>query len=510
MSSSPAEAKPRGGGGPGSKLAFLLYFGANLAPRFAMLASMLVLTRLLPLAEYGLLALVVTTGECLESITATWIRLLLMRTEAGHGAARRGALHRARRLTLGAVLVSAAIAVPVGILLEGDRAAAFAGATIAYVVSFALLRFLLTLLQIGERHAAYHRIELLRTASIVAATILGPLIDSGSFLPTSLAMSGGAALIAVWGLLQLPAPAGRKTRRLRLGPALAFGAPIVLSFTVTLALRSAGQYALEAVLGLAAVGIYAAASGLARQPVELVTGALNTYTYPLLLRRQASAGPLGVAEAQTGILLTVTALGAGLVALTFAVAEPVVALILPEAYRAASAQIMPWVALGTFGFAVKQFVFDNCFHVTKRNWLQLASSAVPAALGIAVTIGFVAAYGLAGAGPAYAVISGLSLAVSAVASRRVLAFPVPLPRIAGIAVSAALAGGVAWAAGPVLSAGGTLGVLVGSASIFAGLYLAALACVGFSITRLIAVPWDPLRPRRAGSASAPDLTGARP
>src|SRR5439155_874297 len=79
---------------PADRLAFLLYFGATLAPRLATLASMLVLTRVLPVAEYGLFVLVVVTGEILESTTTTWIRLLLLRTEAGRGAARPRALRR--------------------------------------------------------------------------------------------------------------------------------------------------------------------------------------------------------------------------------------------------------------------------------------------------------------------------------------------------------------------------------------------------------------------------------
>lgn len=502
----PPEAEPQSK--PASKLAFLLYFGANLAPRFAMLASMLVLTRVLPVAEYGLFVLVVTTGEFLESTTTTWVRLLLMRTEAGRGSPRPRALRRARTLTVGALLISAVAVVPIGLALEWGRAAAFAFATIAYVASFSLLRFLLTLFLIGERHAAYNRTEALRALSIFAATVIGPLIDHQSFLPTSLTMSAGAASVAVWGLARAPsARIGSKVRRLRLKPALSFGAPIILLFGVTFALRSASQYALEAVIGLGAVAIYSAAASLARQPIELVTGALNNFTYPLLLRRQATGGYSGVAEAQTGVLLTVTALGAGIVALTSVLSAPIASLFLPEVYRSAAAEIMPWVSFGTFCFALKQFVFENCFHVTKRNWIQLASTVLPALIGVAVTIWFVAAFGLRGAAPGFAVVSVLSLLSSAFASRWVLAFPVPLLRIGAVAVSAAIASGVTWAAGPLLSRGGLLVLLISSTVLFTAVYATALACAGFSIKRLLAAPWDPLRPGREERApDAADLT----
>ena len=43
-----------------------LYFLANIASRASMLVVLIVLTRLLPTAEYGLFALVVTVGEILE------------------------------------------------------------------------------------------------------------------------------------------------------------------------------------------------------------------------------------------------------------------------------------------------------------------------------------------------------------------------------------------------------------------------------------------------------------
>jgi hypothetical protein len=271
---------------------------------------------------------------------------------------------------------------------------------------------------------------------------------------------------------------------------------------VVFALRSASQYALEAVLGLAAVGMFSAAASLAQQPMELVTGALNAYTYPLLLRRYATAGAAGVAEAQTGILLTVTALGAGIVGLIVVACEPAAALVLPPAYRAAAVAVMPWVSVGSFCFALKQFVFDNCFHVAKRNWLQLGSSAASAAIGVAVTIGCVAVFGLPGAAPGFAAASALALLSSAVASRWAISFPIPRFRIAAVVVAAAAAGGSAWAAGPILSGAGPFALLTGTTLAFAAVYVVALTCAGFSLKRLLSTPWAPLRRPIEGPTSA--------
>ena len=120
-----------------------LYFAANAAPRVAMLVVLIVLTRLLPTTEYGLFALVVTTGEILEMASSNWIRVYLLRTEAGANELRPRRLGRSLALSAGCALAGLVISVAVAPFIAGERAAAMMLATAAYIAAFALLRLTL-------------------------------------------------------------------------------------------------------------------------------------------------------------------------------------------------------------------------------------------------------------------------------------------------------------------------------------------------------------------------------
>src|SRR5215471_8503167 len=96
-----------------------LYFLANVASRASMLIVLIVLTRLLPTAEYGLFALVVTVGEILEMGSSNWVRVHLLRTEAGAGKMRPRQLGRA--LVLGGTSAALVASILVAPFISADR-----------------------------------------------------------------------------------------------------------------------------------------------------------------------------------------------------------------------------------------------------------------------------------------------------------------------------------------------------------------------------------------------------
>src|SRR5689334_19590902 len=100
---------------------FPFYFAANMATRAAMLIVLIVLTRLLSRTEYGLFALVVTTGEILEMASSNWIRIYLLRTESGAKTLRPRRLGRALVLSAGGALVALAAAMLVVPFIGGER-----------------------------------------------------------------------------------------------------------------------------------------------------------------------------------------------------------------------------------------------------------------------------------------------------------------------------------------------------------------------------------------------------
>lgn len=470
-----------------------LYFLANIASRAAMLIVLIVLTRLLPTTEYGLFALVVTVGEILEMGSSNWIRIYLLRTEAGAHKMRPRQLGRALVLSAGGTAVALAASMLVAPFISADHNCEMMLAVGAYIAAFALLRTTLTWAQLSRSHVPYAAIETGRALLIVTSTIIAAVVYPNSFLPASLALSFATGICAALGLL-----AARRLRVPLILPrggylaALSFGIPFLLANCLSYAIGWSDRFVLNYFLGPAAVGVYVAAYSIARQPVELFVGALNTFTFPLLVRAYATEGSRRAGPIQSGLMVTIATLGLGIVAGLTLLAEPLATLLFPPDYRADVVMLIPWIAMATFILSVKQFIFDNGLHVTQQNWPHLFTMMPTALISIGLGIFLVRNHGVFGAAINYVVAATVATFVSAIFSFRVLAFAIPWRNLGKAALSALIATSATWWMIHHFPFG-VVATLIAAAVVFCTVYGALLTASGFSLWRMIETPWVPLR-----------------
>ncbi len=472
-----------------------LYFLANIASRAAMLVVLIVLTRLLPTAEYGLFALVVTVGEMLEMGSSNWVRVYLLRTEAGARKMRPRQLGRALVLSAAGTAAALATSMLVAPFISAGRMGGMMLAVAVYIAAFALLRTTLTFAQLSRSHIPYAAIETGRALLIVTLTIIAAVIYPNSFLPASLALSLATGTCAVLGLLaasrlrvHLVLPRGGYLA------ALAFGVPFLLANCLAYAIGWSDRFVLNYFLGPAAVGVYVAAYSIARQPVELFVGALNAFTFPLLVRAYAIDGSRKAGPIQSGLMVTIATLGLGIVAGLALLAEPLATLLFPPDYRADVVILIPWIAMATFILSMKQFIFDNGLHVTQQNWPHLFTMLPPVLISIGLGIFLVRSHGIFGAAINYIVVATVATLVSAIFSFRVLSFAIPWGNLAKAALSALIATSATWWLIHHF-AWGAVGTLIAGAIVFCTIYAALLTLFGFSLWRMIETPWVPLRKR---------------
>jgi O-antigen/teichoic acid export membrane protein len=470
-----------------------LYFLANIASRAAMLIVLIVLTRLLPTAEYGLFALVVTVGEILEMGSSNWVRVYLLRTEAGAGKMRPRQVGRALVLSAGGTCAALVASMVIAPFISAGRMSEMMLAVAVYIAAFALLRTTLTLAQLSRSHVPYAAIETGRALLIVTATIIAAVLYPTSFLPASLAFSLATGTCAALGLL------AAKRLRLRLMlprggylAALSFGVPFLLANCLSYSIGWSDRFVLNYFLGPAAVGVYVAAYSIARQPVELFVGALNNFTFPLLVRAYATDGSRKAGPIQSGLMVTIATLGLGIVAGLALFAEPLATLLFPPEYRADVVILIPWIATATFILSIKQFIFDNGLHVTQQNWPHLFTMMPTVLISIGLGIFLIRSHGIFGAAINYVVVATVATLVSAIFSFRVLSFAIPWRNLAKAALSVLIAtAATRWMIHHV--AWGVVGTLIAGAIIFCIVYGGLLTISGFSLWRMIETPWVPLR-----------------
>ncbi|MEW6643448.1 MAG: lipopolysaccharide biosynthesis protein [Pseudomonadota bacterium] len=468
----------------------LLYFGANLAPRLSTFVLLLVLTRLLPVDEYGLFALVVTTGEILDMAVGGWVRLFILSSDSGRDHPSAAQFGRTLVLTVVSCLVSLVGALVLA-MVQPNLAGPFTLAVLVYVASFAILRLGLTLLQTRQSHRLYAGVEVGRAVLSLACAVGAEMTVGSTFLSASLGVSLATLLMGLiaCGLAfrHMPWPSipfdGYRA-------ALAFGLPIVLVTLLGQVVSWLDRFILNHAMGPASVGLYAAAFALARQPVELFSGSLNPYTYPMLVRSYLNDGREAAGRIQAGTLLALLLLCGAVTIGVALLSQPFGALVLPEAYRLEATRVMPWIAVATFCTTLKNFCFDNVFYVMRKNWQQLVTMAPPTIVSVVfglllIPLGGPQAAAIVAAFSAFAALGG-----SAILSRRLLPFALPQRALIGLVVASGLGAAALVGARALLVGQPSLVILLGASAAFSAVYAGGLSLSGFSLRRMFDRPWE--------------------
>jgi O-antigen/teichoic acid export membrane protein len=376
-----------------------------------------------------------------------------------------------------AVLLLAGSA-PFGDLLNGVSPRFFRLLVLTAVLNL-LPTFWLQLLQLQQRPAAYLASSVayafVRGTTVVLAVVLLRRGADGwveAYLATTI-IAAAAAIVAL-----RPQVAGRGALR-ALRDAIPFGVPLLVHHVASWLSVSAGRLLLNALVPLAAVGIYQVAFGIG-QGIGLITTAVNfAYAPAFMATAERSPSEAGVRFGRfANVYISALFLVAVLVALF---REPLVRLVAAHQY-AAAAPILP-IVLATFVLQGIYFVLVNPIFFRRTSVRLLPFITVGgAAVGLIGLRVLVPRLGIAGA--AWAAL-GSNLAVAAVAfplSQRSLRLAYDLRRLGLGAVAGAAIVLTSYAVSPhVGSARGSMVVNV----LLVGLYLLLLRqLLDLSVARL--------------------------
>lgn len=365
----------------------LAYAPAVLMPRISALLSLVIMTRLLDESQYGLLVLTVTVGEMADMALSAWMRVALLRLASAGGISTGlvALIGRLNTLTTVAAMLAAAGG---SVLLVPEHPLLFALATGGYILSLSFQRLGLALLQLEERRALFSVIETLRSVAILAVPVAAVLLTTPSFIVASLAATMTTTVFGVvalrLGLQRAKAAPSPFTRK----EVFRFAGPLVLLAVLAYGINALDRVMLKALQDAAAVGLYAAAYSLARQPLDAVGNAVNLQGFPRIVARYDSHGPDAagklVAE-QIQLILKLALPCAGLIAV---LRSEIADFVLAPAYRADARAVMPIVAAAAVFLELKLYGFDNIFHAAKKNLYQ-SLSLVPAfitAIGVGLLL----------------------------------------------------------------------------------------------------------------------------
>jgi len=407
-----------------------IYGLAVVLPRIAAFVLMLALTRLLSPAEFGFYALTILIGETADMIGADWIRLALLRLDS-HSQSLRPALRQSARLTVVTALAATFLAAIAARYLAPERLTEFVIAVAAYVLANSYARLGLTALRMQQQSTRYAVVECLRSVATLAAGVGTALLVSRSFVANSLATSSITMLFALVSFKMATGDPASEYAQITatVRERLQFGVPIIALSIAGYAISGADRVFLKFLTDPSTLGIYSAAYAIGRQPIDIVANAVNLGGFPELVRRYDLNGPLYASRFLGEKLAFMLLLTLPICIFLALFTSPLLALLLPPAYREIGCSVLPYVTAGAVLLSLKHFVFDNVFLLLKRNWLQ-AYTYFPAVLaGFVANPLLIRAHGASGAAMSFCLAGAVGLTTSYIVSSRLLRPSLDLSRL---------------------------------------------------------------------------------
>ncbi len=344
-------------------------FAANAFSAAFGLLNVIVFTRLLSTAEFGIYALGLGFAAIVSTVTSSWVRLYIMRTEP------RGGDADVRSVALPGLLLSC-LAAPVA-YVAGLFSGLHAGAAIAAVIfGLALSAFDTTIELLRARFQAFTVMK----ATVIRAALL--LIFGVIFIlifGTGIALVISAALTYITTTLVLTRQTWRGTAmRFDGGELLGLakaGTPLTLSLTLLAISATVDRFIIAHLSGAAAAGQYAAGVDLVRQTLIIPAISAAATFMPMAVQILANRGVAATREHLTECLELLLAISLP-AALGFAVVSHHVAyVILGPDFRDLAVIVMPIICvMMVFQILTYQYVHIG-FLLSDRNSLYLINTA---------------------------------------------------------------------------------------------------------------------------------------
>lgn len=311
---------------------------------------------------------------------------------------------------------------------------AFGLATSIYVIANGTVQISLSTLRGEGRARTFAAVEALRPLANLALGLLALKLFHPSFAVAAFSVFGSNALIGVAALAMLWIGRARSGGRNWLPEIVAYAWPLVLSAVIAAAMNTADRYQLQWWLGSRAVALYVAAYSIGRQPIDILFNALNLGAFTELMKtydmkgQEAASRLLGRQIALMLALALPAAVGLSLLA------PDILHIFFDRRYWEGTAQIIPVACLMALFAGIKNYGYDQGFHMTRQMRKQVYSMAPSVVIGVGLTALLISRFGLAGAAYGTCVGFGCSLLLSVVLVRQSLPGRLPWHDVGKIVV----------------------------------------------------------------------------
>lgn len=412
----------------------LIYLVARLVPGAVAFTSLVVYTRLLSPEDYGAYILVITTVSLVQVLLFRWLELSLLRMLPAAQESPGTLLGTVLALYLLLVTATGAVGLVAWMVLPDPVMGRLLLLGIPILWTHAWMELNLKLCQSALMPIRYGILMLLRSASTLCLGVALVWYGLGAYGPLLGFLVGTAAACMLAVAWQWRGVRPALDRRV-VGELARYGLPLTGSIALVFVIDSADRFMIARFLGADSVGVYAAASDLASQSLQVLMMVVNLAATPLAIRAYESGGveaAISQLRENANFLLAIAVPAAtGIVVL----AGPLADVLLGADYRAAARLVLPWVALAVFLAGLKVFLFDISFQLGKRSGTMLWSVAFGAMANVLLNLAWIPQFGVIGAAWASVASYALALVICIALGRRIVPIRLDWGEVGRIAIA---------------------------------------------------------------------------
>lgn len=444
-------------------------------------ASVVVFTHLIAADAYGRYALVMALVQVVDILVFGWLRAGEMRFyEAALVRDELAKLYAGTQLVLAsACLVLMLVGVPLALWVVPDQALSLAlsSGILLLVVRAAAQQAMVRLRMQGDV-IRFSLFEILRSLLCLAIPVILALVFD---------IAEQSLLLGMAGVTLAVLPFTLRTAWVRFNPRMfdrsmlrdcwTFSYPAILGSLLADLVILSDRYLIGLFEDAAAVGVFSAATSIARQSIALLFSVTLLANYPLLIQASERDGRNAARDRLRDNFAALLALCIPATVGVALTARHLTAICLGAEFQEAGGMI-PWIVVATFITGVKVHAVDHIFHLEKRTMLLLMVN-IPITLGnIVLTAALVPYWGTSGAILASLVAALTGLAATIAVGSRLMILPVPVDTLWRTLLSTAfMAAALTGVTYPETPAG--LGTMVATGAVVytsAGILLNLLGC----------------------------------
>ncbi len=404
----------------------MLYMIANVAAAVIGFSSVFVLTRLVMPGEYGLFVVAVGIGNVCATALFTWLRHAVLRFQSEADADVRLSALSGYALTLFAYPIVLLILLTVfRVPLEKAAAAVLFASCIA-------------LFELGQEVLrAQQRVPLYVFGTVARSTLtfafcIGSVLLGGGGLVLVVAMAAGYATAAlllsprIWSRPRVPPTRATIMKLAR------YGLPITLSGVFVALTLALDRFALFALVGTDAAGVYGATADFVRQCAILPAISASLAIAPLavsaLNRDDTAATTRHLAD---GLELLIAVMLPAVVGLAIAAPQVAGTLLGPD-YRAAATGLIPILALAIFAHTLSQQYVQLSFGLANKPQLYIWHTGANFIVNLILMVPLIQWFGLTGAAMSLLISECFGVLLGFFLTRQAFTLPIVPGRLARI------------------------------------------------------------------------------